>query len=223
MIFSAQASAQKAPSVLGAYLKPDAMVKGQVVVVVPPKEIGVYVDKVEDAAKKDTKWFKSYSKNAKPGVPLPYHEKLGLTKKEYDTYIKLWEERKVTPLPEGDVVIRLEKTKRGDWMIRVTGKGSPISLLKYRAKDDTVKSLNGLLTRLKDIDADPASILGKWAGHEWKFEQEDGLGKTKENFAIGKLAGSSLGLLVYRLQSTSPAGRLIFDRSLVIRFPLARK
>lgn len=225
LAFTTMGSAQslKVPAVFGSYLKQDATVRGQIVIVEPPKEISQYVRKVEEAAKSDPKWFTEYSKSSTPGVPLPFHEKLGLTKKEYDIYNKLWDDRKMNPVKDGNVVVRLEKTKAGDWMIRVSGKGVPISLLRYQEKADVVKSPNGLLTRLGDIDADPRSILGKWTGHEWKFEQEDSLGKTKENFAIGKLVGTKYGLLVYRLQSTSSAGRLLFDKSMVIRFPLAVK
>ena len=223
MGLSAMATAQEVPAVLGNYLKPDVNARGQVVIVEPPKEIAAYVKKVEIAAKADSKWFTEYSKSAKPGVPLPYHERLGLTQEEYDTYNKLWDERKMKPVKDGNVIVRLEHTKKGDWMIRVSGKGSPISLLHYHPEADSMKSPNGMLTRLKDIDADPRSTLGKWTGHEWKFEQEDGLGKTKENFAIGKLVGTKYGLLVYHLQSISQAGRRLFDKSLVIRFPLAVK
>lgn len=220
----AGASGQKVPVVFSNYLKPDEMVRGQVVIVVPPGEIKEYVEKVELAAQRDPEWFKEYSRKAKPGVPLPFHEKLGLSKKEYSAYNELWDQRKVTPVKEGNVAIRLEQTKNEEWMVRVMGRrGARISLLKYRPEDDTFKSPNGEMKRLADIDADPRSILGKWTGHEWKFEEEDGLGKTKENFAIGKLEGTNYGLLVYRLQSTLPSGRPLPDSSIVIRFPLAAK
>ena len=46
----------------------------------------------------------------------------------------------------------------------------------------------GLQVKAVDINADARSILGAWKGHEWKFQEESILGKTKENFAIGKLA-----------------------------------
>lgn len=220
------AAGQKVPTVLGKYLTLDAAARGQVVIVEPPKEIGAYVKKVEKAALADPEWFKTYSKTAKPGVPLPFHEKLGLSKEDYAIYNKLWDARKMTPIKEGNVVVRLEQPKEGEWMIRVSGKGAPLSLLRYhlayKDKKDVVKSPNGLLTRLEDIDADPRSILGNWTGHEWRFEQEDGLGKTKENFAIGTLVGTKWGLLVYRLQETSIAGKLLFDRSMVIRFPMPK-
>ena len=76
---------------------------------------------------------------------------------------------------------------------------------------------------MEDVDADAQSILGAWKGHEWKFQEETPLGKTKENFAIGKLADNKTGLLVYRLTEVSSTGRLLYDKSLVIRFALPAK
>ena len=222
-LYAPEAGAQEAPAVLGTYLELGTPARGQVVVVEPPKEIEQYVAKVEEAARADPAWFKIYSKSAKPGIPLPFHEKLGLSKEDYAAYNKLWDERRMVPLKDGNVVVRLEQSKPGEWMIRVSGKGAPLSLLRYQQGKDVVKSPNGELVRLKDIDADPRSILGRWTGHEWRFEEEDTLGKIKENFGIGTLVGTKWGILVYRLQETSSAGKLLFDRSMVIRFPMKGK
>lgn len=221
LVAGSASAADKVPAVFSPYLKLDALLKGEVIVVVPPSEISKFVAKVKDAADADPAWFKEYSKNSKPGVPLPFHEKLGLSQDDYAKYIKLWEERKMQPVPEGNVVVRLERAGEM-WKIRVTGKGDTISNLKYDPATDVVKSPNGTLTRIPDIDADEKSILGKWTGHEWRFSEEDGLGKTKENFAIGKTGDNKYGLLVYRLQSSSATGRLLYDKSIVIRFPLPK-
>ncbi|MDG2487506.1 MAG: hypothetical protein P8M65_07345 [Roseibacillus sp.] len=217
------AEAQEAPAVFGSYLAPGVSARGQMVVVEPPKGINQYVAKVEEAARADPEWFKTYSKNVKPGIPLPFHEKLGLSKEDYAAYNKLWDERKMVALKDGNVVVRLEQSKPGEWMIRVSGKGAPLSLLRYQQGKDVVKSPNGELVRLDDIDADPRSILGKWTGHEWRFQEEDTLGKIKENFGIGALVGTKWAILVYRLQETSSTGKLLFDRSMVIRFPMKGK
>ena len=98
VILSGFSVAQEAPAVLSKYLKPDSPARGQIVVVEPPKEISPYVRKVEKAAQADPEWFKAFSKNSTPGVPLPFHEKLGLTKEEYEIYNKLWDERKMNPV-----------------------------------------------------------------------------------------------------------------------------
>lgn len=212
----------KAPKAFEGYLTPDEAVKGDVVVVVPPDEIQVYIEKVQETAKKDPEWFATYSKDAKPGIPLPFDEKLGITKAEYEDYLKLWSERKMQPVPQGELILRLEDKGDNLWMIRATGRGADITALRYNAEKDIFISTSGELTRIADVDAEPQSILGAWKGKEWKMEKEDSFGITKENIAIGKLADGSFGLLVYRIQEVSTSGTPLFDRSMVIRFAVKR-
>ena len=45
---------------------------------------------------------------------MPFHEKLGLSKEDYADYNKLWDERKMVPLKDGNVVVRLEQAKPGE-------------------------------------------------------------------------------------------------------------
>ncbi|MDP0491676.1 MAG: hypothetical protein Q7Q71_11555 [Verrucomicrobiota bacterium JB023] len=219
---AAQEAAKKAPAVFADYFTPGVAVKGEVVVVIPPDEIQTYVDKVEKAAKADPEWFAEYSKSAAPGIPLPFHEKLGLTKAEYEDYLKLWDAREFKPLPQGELILRLEEKSDGKWMIRVTGRGTELTAIAYDAEEDVFRSMSGEMKRIEDINADKRSILGAWTGKEWKLEQEDAFGVTKENIAVGKLADGSYGLLVYRLQEVSSTGTRIFDKSLIIRFAIKR-
>ena len=72
------------------------------------------------------------------------------------------------------------------------------------------------------IKADSSSILGAWSGLEWKFEEETGLGKTKENFALGRFSDNKYGIIVYRAQELSTEGTKLLDKSLVVRFPLGK-
>jgi hypothetical protein len=209
-----------APKVLAELLPVDTPVRGEIITVVPPKEIEAFMAKVEEAAKGDPAWFAEFSAKSKPGVPLPFDEKLGLTKAEYDEYLKLWAAREFRTVQP--VVVQLTRVRDGEWSIQVTGAGSAISILRFLEKDDTFKSPNGILKRIEDIDADDASILGGWTGHEWRFEEETALGRTKENFAIGKMKDGKFNLLVYRAQEVSAQGTRLYDKSLVIRFvPLA--
>ncbi len=212
--------AAELPKVLAQYFKIDAAIKGEVVVVIPPEEINIYIDKVKQASQKDPEWFAEYSAKASPGVPLPFHEKLGLTDEEYKKYRQLWTNRKFEVTQ--NIGIRLEQVD-DEFMIRVTGKGAKISLLRFQVKEGHFRSPNGVMKRIKDIDADAESILGAWAGQEWKFQEETGLGITKENFALGKTGDKKFGMMVYRLQDVSSTGRTLYDNSVVIRFALPAK
>jgi hypothetical protein len=212
------AFAVDAPKVLADYLIPNTMIKGEVVVVVPPKELDKYIAKVEEAARKDPDWFREHAKSGKPGVPLPFDERLGLTKEEYDDYLKFWGKREFKGIEA--VPIRLSEGSDGRWSIIVGGKAVSLSTLKFDPKVDSFKSPNGELKRIEDVAADGNSTLGAWTGHEWKFEEKSSLGTLKENFAIGKTGDKKYGLLVYRLQEVSEQGSKIADNGMVVRFPL---
>ncbi|MFK7910740.1 MAG: hypothetical protein AB8F34_09055 [Akkermansiaceae bacterium] len=220
MLTSLTASADKTPEILAKFLIKDKAVPGDVGAIVPPEAINKYITKVQDAAKADPEWHKEYAKNAKPGIPLPWHEKIGLSKEEYTDYLKQWDKREFKTVQQ--VLIRLEEPKPGEWMIRVSGVGMPVSLLRYDPKKDIFKSPNGELVRIDDIDAEERSILGAWAGHEWRYEKKTEFISTKENLALGKYKDGKHCLLIYRLQE-STSGLKLADKSLVIRFTPPKK
>jgi hypothetical protein len=208
------------PKVFTGLFEKNIPVRGQIGMVLPPPEIDKYVAKVETAARQDPEWFRTFSEQAKPGAPLPYDEKLGITKEEYDEYLALWAKREFKAME--DVMLLLRETKEGTWSLTATGEASTLTTLRYDAKADVFRSPNGELVRIEDIKADPASILGEWTGFEWRFEEETGLGRTKENFALGKLAGGKFGMVIYRAQELSSEGSRLLDKSLVIRFALGK-
>lgn len=216
----ASLSAAEVPKVFAGLLESGVPKRGQIGTVMPPKEIDKYVAKVESAARKDPKWFKEFSSQSKPGVPLPFDERLGLTKQEYAEYLALWAKREFKPIE--DVVLLLREGSGGTWIISSTGKASTISTLRYDGKQDLFSSPNGDLKRIADVKADPQSILGDWSGGEWKFEEATSLGITKENFALGRFADNKHGLIVYRAQELSTEGTRLLDKSLVIRFQLGK-
>lgn len=215
---TASLSAAEVPKIFSGLLEQDIPKKAAIGMVMPPPEIDKYIAKVETAARKDPKWFREFSGQAKTGSPLPYDERLGLTKAEYDDYLALWEKREFKPMEE--IMLLLRKNSGDTWSVQSTGNASTISTLRYDSKTDIFRSPNGELKRIADITADSDSVLGAWSGFEWKFEEETGLGKTKENFAVGRLAGDKFGLIVYRAQELSSEGTRLLDKSLIIRFPM---
>jgi hypothetical protein len=208
----------EAPKVFQGLFVPGKVVKAEIVTVVPPPEIDKYIAKVEAAARKNKEWFKDYAKNAPSGVPLPYHEKLGLTKEEYDKYLELWGKREFRS--QAEVALILREAKPGEWVISATGPAGRISTLRYFPGKDVFKSPNGTLERIEDIDASENSILGKWKGREWRYLGKTEISTTKENIAIGKMADGKYGLIVYRIQEVSSQGSRLFDESMLIRFGL---
>lgn len=225
VLMAAHVSAAEEPAVFSGLLEKDIPVRAQIGVVVPPAEIDKYVALVERAASTNKEWFREQSAKAKPGAPLPFHENLGLTKEQYDEYLKLWAKREFKPQQE--VILVLRQSAGQTWSVTCMGggeaaPGAVISTLRFSQKDNSFHSPNGILKPIEDIKADGDSILGAWSGKEWKFEEETTLARTKENVAFGRFADNKYGLIVYRVQEISTEGSRLLDKSLVIRFPLGK-
>lgn len=208
------------PEIFKGLLEKDVAIKASIGIVVPPPEITKYIAKVEVAARENKEWFAEYAKTSKPGTPLPFHENLGLTKEEYEDYLAQWSKREFKSTEEVMIVLRQSFDK--SWTITATGEAGVLSTLRYDSEKDVYRSPNGELKRLEDIKAKASSILGAWSGCEWRLEEETGLGKVKENFAVGRYDDKQYGLLVYRVQEISSEGSRLLDKSLVVRFALGK-
>jgi len=206
------------PKVLVPYLEANRDYIAERGMVVSPEEIEKYIKLVEEGAAKNPEWYDEYSNAAKPGEPLPYHKNLNLTPQEYQEYLALWAKREFKTLEK--VGMRVEE-RDGKWRILVGGReGTAISLLRYDAEKDVFHSTNGEMKRIENIDASAETLLGAWTGVEWRFEEESGLGRVKENFAVGKSGDGRFGYLVYRVQDVTTTNRVLKDQSVVIRIPL---
>ena len=217
---AAQLSAADVPKVFAGLFEPDVPVKGQIGKVLPPPEIDKYNVKVEAAARKDPKWFREFYSQTKPGDALPFDERLGLTKEEYADYLVLWNKRDFQAME--DVMLLLRQNPGDTWGITATGDASPLTTLRYLNKEDKFRSPNGDLVRVKDIKAEASGVLVAWSGQEWGFEEDTGLGKTKENIAIGRFVDNKFGIIVYHVQELSTEGTRLLDKSLVVRFALGK-
>jgi len=209
------------PASLTTYFKPNGeYVQAEFGTVRPPAAINPYLAKLRHAANTDPEWFQNYSKSIKADQPMPYHEKLGITKEEYEEYLALWKQRTFKELKRVD--LRLEKKKDDTWMIRATGPGFPIQALTFSPDFQTIISPNGTLKRTTDISSNQNALLGAWTGAEWMLESKGSISDTRENFAIGKQANNTAGYLLYRIQEVSSTGRVLYDNQILLQFPLKK-
>ena len=197
-------TAGEPPAILGQYLEANKVAKGEVVQLDIPVEFLKFRELLKQAEKADPEWYKKLQEKAGKDNPIPpYDAKLGMTKAEYDKYVALWEERSYKRVEKGEVQLMLTEDDEDEWVINVSGKGMPVSLLKYVAKKDQFDSSNGTLLRIADIKSPKESIYRAWNGQEWRFFNDGDLVKTKENIAIGRTGDGRYGLLIYSLQELS--------------------
>lgn len=211
--------ASETPAILAQYLEPNKIVKGEVVKLDIPTEFLKFRELLKQAQESDPEWFKKHQANAGKENPIPpFDAKLGITKTEYDAYVALWEKRTYKRVDGGEVHVMLQKETTDEWVINVSGKGMPVSLLKYIVSKDQFKSSNGTLVRIEDIKSPKESIYREWNGQEWRYFNDGDLVKTKENIAIGRTGDGRYGLLIYSLQELSGKGSPLADDLLMIRF-----
>lgn len=220
LIFNiASISAAEPPAILGQYLESNKTTKGEVVKISISPDFLKFKELLDQAQKADPEWFKSHQEKAGKENPIPpYDAKLGMTKAEYDKYIEIWEQRFYKRVDDGEVNVLLTKDGEDGWVINVTGKGMPISLLKYVTDKDQFESTNGTLSRIADIKSPKESLYRDWNGQEWRFFDDGDIYKTKENIAIGRTGDGKYGILIYSLQEQSAEGKLLADDLLMIRF-----
>ncbi len=204
------------PAVFSGLLEEGVPTRAEVGHVLPPQEYDVFAAKIQAAAEKDIKWFEEFSAKAAPGEPLPYDEKLGLTPEEHKEYLKLWDKREFKTVEP--VVLLLRKTVGDVWVITATDAAGVLSTLRYSPEKNTFSSPNGEMKPGTDVDAGPNTVYGEWKGKRWENMQEDSLGKSNETIAIGKLAKTGHGLLIYAFTELTSQGTPVVDRRLVVRF-----
>lgn len=217
--FAVNAVADKAPAEFAFYLEPGKVTKGEIVKLDVPEKFVEFYRIIRVTEKKHPEWFKKVMEKNADGNPIPpFHANLGITKQEYDNYLKLWEQRTFTRVERGMVGLRLEQNDAGHWIINVSGQGWPVSLLSYDPKTKLLHSKTGDLKRIKNIKSPKESVYRAWTGLEWQYLKKDSLVTTKENFAIGKTSDGKYGLLFYSLKEMSNLGSPLADSLMIIRF-----
>lgn len=213
--------AEKVPAVIDGYLPADYFVKGANVKVDFGQDFQAAAAKIQAAvAKAPKEVLEEIQKIAKPDEPLPFDERLGISKADYDKYIKAWEGRKLVPVEE--VVARWEAAPDGKWKIKAisaaNGQPLPLTTLTYDSKTDSWSSPNGILKRQeKDVDFNKNNLFGQWKGPQWLFEDKSSLGTVIENFAVGKSDDKKNIFLVYRLVELASTGQPTWQNMYVIR------
>jgi hypothetical protein len=172
-----------------------------------PKRLEELARKLQTAMAKDPAWLQSHIKTAKPGEPLPYHEKLGLTKTEYAEFLALTKKG-------GMQKVRSEKIKvqtSGDRVALLFGKNFPgMEKVEIDLKKDSASTPAGPAPDRELIRASQKqNTTGPWDGIMWKstaFEEDPS--RPSFSLSVGKLRASERGILYYRVRpgSANPAG-----------------
>jgi hypothetical protein len=178
-------------------LIPPGEVRADIMDVHPSARMEALAAKFNAAARADPNGFLRRIQDAGAGQPLPYDPALGLTKAEYDEFLRDSKELRLEKV--GESTLRFASV--GDSRFRVVaGDALPqLSDVIIDLKRDAIDTPYGLCSDRSDIVASPEqTVTGQWDGIQWHFEQGDATTTaTSVSFAIGRLVVSRRGILYY--------------------------
>lgn len=162
-----------------------------------PPRLAEFARKLQQAAAKNPDWWRAHVQKAKPGEPLPYDARLGLTKKEYEEFLSLSSKMTLMKVKVAKVGVKRD----GPRITLNFGDDLPgMKEVVLDLKAGTVTTPFGVAAdRSRILASERQKATGPWDGIQWKLEKVDKepAGGVVVNFALGKLKESGRGILYY--------------------------
>ena len=143
----------------------------ELMVISGPKEAEEIMKRMKKALAADPAWLKSYfeEKKPKPGESLPYHEKFGISKKEYDLVVQSI--GKLTLNKVADVIVRVKKTENKVF-VSIEGADLLVNAFEFGVDGKSMTCAKGSTMERAEINqTNAAAPTGKWSGTKWVLEQ----------------------------------------------------
>ena len=173
---------------------------------VAPPRMAELAARLQQAAKADPEWFREQVKLSRPGEPLPYDARMGLTQAEYADFIAMSGQMTMEKQGEGEISI----IAMGNDVFTVDG-GSKMPDLKGVEIDFARKEVRtpyGVAKEQAPVNASAGSALGAWTGVEWKMARLNPKTRTGATvkFALGRLQPSGRSVIYYNVTKMDPVG-----------------
>ena len=164
-----------------------------------PKRLEELAVILQGALAKDQAWAQSFISKAKPGEPLPYDTKLGLTKSEYEEFLTL--SRSAGLAKVASSTLRVERN--GDLAVLLFGtRLQGMERIEIDLARDSVSTPAGVLANRQGIRASSdQAATGPWDGVQWTANAsgEDST-RPSVSLALGRLQMTGRGILYYRVR-----------------------
>lgn len=173
---------------------------------VAPPRMAELTARLQQAAKDNPEWFREQVKLAKPGEPLPYDSRMGLSQAEYSDFIAMSGQMTMEKQGEGEISI----IAMGDGVFTIDGGPRLPDLagvqIDFARKE--VRTPHGVAKEQAPVNASAGSALGAWTGVEWKMSRLNPQTKAGASvkFALGTLQPSGRSVIYYNVTKLDPAG-----------------
>ncbi len=166
-----------------------------------PQDVQDILLRVQKAMIENKEWSEEYfSKYYKAGEGLPYHEKFGVTKEEYQK-IKDIDKIRTTIIVKSTSVI--SKNRNNDILSFSTDeeKFQLFEFLEIDLKNQLMIFNNDTIPYLNEINASSTSLFGEWQGYSWKKEISN-LGDN-DDLNVDKLVSKIIEIKIGRIKKNN--------------------
>jgi hypothetical protein len=152
-----------------------------------------------EAMKKNQEWFLNAAKQAPEGQPIPYDERMGISREDYDEFLKLGKQGtlKEAAALKFDIIDNPDGSHSLD-----AGPGLPmLKGLKFDAKREVIETPYGTLEGPREVTiSGTGGALGPWKGIAYKFtESLDKTGSGKSlSLTLGRQTETGRRFLIYK-------------------------
>jgi hypothetical protein len=154
--------------------------------------------KLQAAVRQNAEWFQEQVRNARPGEPVPYDARLGLTQAEYEEFLRLASSMELRKVAEAPLVVRAE----GSRLVFDGGTGMPdlTGVAIDLAADQLVTPL-ATVAGSREVHSDDAqAAMGPWDGRTWDLEEisADAREGRLVSLSVGRLRESGRGVIYWQ-------------------------
>ena len=172
-----------------------------------PPRAAELIARLQQAARKNPEWFREQVKLVKPGEPLPYDPRLGMSQAEYEDFLAMSRQMKMQKRGEVEISI----TSKGDGVYALDGgqRLPDLTGVEIDAVRREARTPYGVARGQAAFNASDDSALGAWNGVEWKLTQFDPKTNTGASVkvAIGKLHPSGRAVIYYNVTKADSSGK----------------
>jgi len=186
---------------------PDGRIKINWVEMTPSPMLAQMTLKIQAAARKDPVWFKEHAMKSKPGGPLLYDPKLGLTRAEYDTMMTMSNDFKMHLVVDTHVEVIRDPAK--PHIIKIDGgAGVPeLTGLEFDTSTNLLKTKYGTINALPKPNDKLAKQFHLEAAKQWSLVEGFSADPktipkdaTELHVLLGTRAASAGPFTIYRAQ-----------------------
>jgi len=188
--------ADESPKVSLSSLITEGPVKLDVMKIVPSNRATVLRVKMELALVENRDWYLQYAKSAKPGEPLPYDSRFGVTEAEYAEMLE--EHKKNALVKDSSIDARIVIQHNIARIESDKPLGESLLKLRINLANNELTSIDGKVGAATYTSNDAADTpVGPWQGYSWKVKNQNEDFSNASRFSLEILRRKQNGRVIW--------------------------